>query len=51
MEHNFIYYIFVLLAVVVGFIVVKKIASCLIKTLILMLLVGALLFIYFNYFQ
>lgn len=51
MGHNFAYYIFVLIAVVVGFFVVKKVASCLIKTLILMLIVGALLFVYFNYFQ
>ena len=33
MGHNFAYYIFVLIAVVVGFFVVKKVASCLIKTL------------------
>ncbi|MFC2765907.1 MAG: sulfate transporter [Prevotella sp.] len=51
MGHNLAYYIFVLIAVVVGFFVVKKVASCLIKTLILMLIVGALLFVYFNYFQ
>ena len=51
MGHNLAYYIFVLIAVVVGFFVVKKVANCLIKTLILMLIVGALLFVYFNYFQ
>ena len=51
MGHNLAYYIFVLIAVVVGFFVVTKVASCLIKTLILMLIVGALLFVYFNYFQ
>lgn len=51
MGHNFAYYIFVFIAVVIGFFVVKKVASCLIKTLILMLIVGALLFVYFNYFQ
>lgn len=51
MGHNLAYYIFVLIAVVVGFFVMKKVASCLIKTLILMLIVGALLFVYFNYFQ
>ena len=51
MGHNLAYYIFVLIAVVVGFFVVKKVASCLIKTLIFMLIVGALLFVYFNYFQ
>ena len=34
------YYIFVLVAVIVAFIVVKKVASCMIKSVILLAMVG-----------
>ncbi len=47
---NFGYYIFCLLAVVVAFIVVKKITGCLIKTAILAAIVAALAAIYYIYF-
>ncbi len=47
---NFGYYIFCLVAVVVAFIVVKKITGCLIKTAILVAIVVALAAIYYMYF-
>ncbi len=47
---NFGYYIFCLVAVVVAFIVVKKITGCLIKTAILVAIVAALVAIYYMYF-
>ena len=47
---NFGYYIFCLVAVVVAFIVVKKITGCLIKTAILAVIVAALAAIYYIYF-
>ncbi len=47
---NFGYYIFCLVAVVVAFIVVKKITGCLIKTAILVAIVAALAAIYYMYF-
>lgn len=51
MDTSFTYFLFVLVAIVVGVIVVKKIAGCLIKTVVLLLLVGLLAYLYFAYFQ
>ena len=45
------YYIFVLVALIVAFIVVKKVASCMIKSLILLAMVVALAAIYWLYFM
>lgn len=45
------YYLFVLAATIVGFLVVKKVASCLIKTAVMILLVTALAVIYYLYFR
>lgn len=45
------YYIFVLVAVIVAFIVVKKVASCMIKSVILLAMVAALAAIYWLYFM
>ena len=45
------YYIFILVAVAVAFIVVKKVASCMIKSMILLALVVALAAIYYLYFM
>lgn len=51
MDSNFLYYAFVLAAIIVGVLVVKKIASCLIKSIVLIVLAALLLFIYFAYFN
>ena len=51
MDINFTYFIFILIAVVVGVIVIKKITGCLIKTVILAIIVGMLAYIYFAYFR
>ena len=45
------YYIFVLVALIVAFIVVKKVASCMIKSVILLAMVAALAAIYRLYFM
>ncbi|SEE10752.1 hypothetical protein SAMN04487828_0592 [Prevotella sp. lc2012] len=45
------FYLFVLAAIIVGFLVVKKVASCLIKTAVMILLVTALAVIYYLYFR
>ena len=45
------YYIFVLVALIVAFIVVKKVASCMIKSVILLAMVVALAAIYWLYFR
>lgn len=49
MDHNFVYYILILIAIVVGIIVVKKVTSCLIKTIALVVIIGVLALIYFMY--
>ncbi len=45
------YYIFVLVALIVAFIVVKKVASCMIKSVLLLAMVVALAAIYWLYFM
>ena len=47
---NIGYYIFVLVALIVAFLVVKKVASCMIKTVVLLAMVVTLAAIYFLYF-
>jgi len=47
---NISYYIFVLAALIVAFLVVKKVTSCMIKTVVLLAMVVALAAIYFLYF-
>ena len=45
------YYIFVLVAIIVAFLVIKKVASCLIETAILIAMVVALAAIYYLYLR
>ena len=45
------YYIFVLVAIIVAFLVIKKVASCLIKSAILIAMVVALAAIYYLYLR
>ncbi|SET07881.1 hypothetical protein [Prevotella sp. kh1p2] len=47
---NLSYFIFILIAVFVGVVVVKKIASCLIRSVILLLIIAALVYVYLNYY-
>lgn len=48
---NFGYYIFCIIALVVIFFILKKIAGCLMKTLVLAVLVGVLVALYFLVFK
>lgn len=48
---SFTYYIYVLIAIVVGIIIFKKITSCLFKTILTAILVIALVVIYYLYFR
>lgn len=48
---NIGYYIFVLVSLIVAFLVVKRVASCMIKSVILLALVVALAAIYYLYFM
>ena len=49
MDNSFAYYIFILVALIAGIVVVKKVTSCLIKTIALAVIVGILAFFYFKY--
>lgn len=40
--NNWIYYVFALLAIITAFYIVKKVASCLIKTIVLIVLLAVL---------
>ncbi len=48
---NIGYYIFVLIAIIVGFLVIKRVASCLIKSAILIVMVVVLAAIYYLYLR
>lgn len=51
MTSSFSYYIFCIIAVIIGFFVIKKIASCLIKTIVLIAAVAIMAAIYFMYIK
>lgn len=46
---DFGYYIFALVVLVVGFLIVKKVATCLVKTIIVILVLAILAGIYWVY--
>ena len=48
---NIGFYVFALLAIMVAFIVVKKVASCMIKTVVLLALILILAAIYYLHFM
>lgn len=48
---NLMYYIFCVIALIVGVIVLKKVAGCLIKSVILILVLAALAVVYYMYFK
>ena len=48
---NFSYFLFVLIAIIVGVIVVKKITGCMIRLVIVSILVGLLAYIYYRLFS
>lgn len=50
MDQDLLFYAFCLAAVVTIFLVVKKVASCLIKTIVLLAVVAAVAFVYFTYY-
>jgi hypothetical protein len=48
---NIGYYIFLLVAIIVAFVIVKKVASCLIRSVVLLALVVLLGYIYWMYLR
>ncbi len=51
MESNFTYYIALLALIIIGFVVIKKVASCLLKSIITIILVAIGVAIYYFYFR
>lgn len=49
MDSNFGYYIFMLVVLVVGIIAVKKVTTCLIKTIIGVIVIAILAAIYYSF--
>ncbi len=48
-DENIAYAVFAVIAVVVAFILIKKLAGCLIRTVVFLLLLAALAYLYLNY--
>jgi hypothetical protein len=51
METNITYYIALLVLIIIGFIVVKKVASCLIKSIVTIILVAIGVAVYYFYLK
>lgn len=51
METNITYYIALLILIVIGFVVVKKVASCLIKSIVTLVLAAIAVALYFLYLK
>ena len=49
MDNNFLYYAFALVALVVGLFILKKVATCMVKTVVGAILVAVLAAIYWLY--
>lgn len=50
MSSDFTFYIYVIVAIILGAVIIKKVASCLLKTIGLLILVAIGAAIYFLYF-
>ena len=48
---NIGYYIFLLVAVIVAFLIIKKVASCLIRSIVLIVLAAVIGYIYWMYLR
>lgn len=49
MENNLFTYVFALVVIVVAFLVVKKVASCLIRSVVLLATIALLAYLYYVY--
>ncbi|MDO4310132.1 MAG: hypothetical protein Q4C43_05340 [Prevotella sp.] len=48
---NFGYYAILLLMIIIGFILVKRLAGCVIRTVVTLILIGVLAVLYYTYFR
>lgn len=51
MSKDFLFYLFCMISVLTGVMIVKKITGCLIKGAVLVAVIVVLVFIYFSYFK
>ena len=51
MENNFAYYVFALVVIVVAFLVVKQVASCLIRSIVTLAAIALLAYVYLTYLR
>jgi len=51
MNNNLGFYLLALLAVIIGVTVIKKVASCLVRTVVLLVLMAALAALYYLYLR
>ncbi|MBR7019217.1 MAG: hypothetical protein IKH99_10300 [Prevotella sp.] len=48
---NYSFYVLVIIAVVVAFCIIKKVASCLIKSIVMLAIVAALAYVWYMYYR
>ena len=48
---NIGYYIFILVAIIVAFLIIKEVASCLIRSIVAIILVAVLAYVYWMYLR
>lgn len=51
MDNNFGYYVFVIIAAIVAFLIIKKVTSCMIKVVVALAIAAMLAAIYFVYMK
>lgn len=51
MDENFMIYAGALLAIVIGFIIIKKVASCLIRSVVGIVVLALVAYVYFMYMR
>lgn len=51
MDQNLLFYALCLAAIIAIFLIVKKVAGCIVKTVLLLIVAAAIAFVYFAYFQ
>lgn len=48
---NFVYYAVLLLMIVIGIVIMKKVAGCIVRSIVTLILVAVFIALYFMYFK
>lgn len=51
MMDNFVYYAVLLLMIVIGIVIMKKVAGCIVRSIVTLILVAVFIALYFMYFK